>query len=105
VSISEPARASVTRLAVRLGLALEREEAGNRVARLDPTDVGARLAGLGLITLSAERYAMYYRHEPGAVFRLLSRPRVLPWAVNGWRLANAIAGRAGNKLALSSRRD
>ena len=34
VVVTEPARASITRLAVRLGLALETEEAGNRVARV-----------------------------------------------------------------------
>ena len=35
VCVSEPARAGITALAVRAGLALEREEAGNRVGRLD----------------------------------------------------------------------
>lgn len=34
VSVTEPAQAAATRLAVRFGLALEREDAGNRVARV-----------------------------------------------------------------------
>ena len=48
VSITEPARAALTRAAVRGGLALEREDAGNRVARLDPCRGGRVLARAGL---------------------------------------------------------
>jgi hypothetical protein len=48
----------------------------------------------------AERYGMLYRHEPGALSRALSREHVLPLAVGGLRLANAVAGRFGNKLAV-----
>ena len=74
VSVTEPARALATSAAVRAGIALEREEAGNRVVRLDPGDVAGALRAVGFRSLSARRYAMYYRHEPGSVFRLLSRP-------------------------------
>jgi hypothetical protein len=47
--------------------ALEREEAGNLVVRLDPGDVADVLRAGGFRALSARRYAMYYRHEPGSV--------------------------------------
>jgi SAM-dependent methyltransferase/uncharacterized protein YbaR (Trm112 family) len=103
VSITEPADAAITRLAVRLGLALAREEAGNRVARLRPRDVIAALAGAGF-EAHARRYAMYYRHTPGAAMRVLSSPALLPAARVAVRAADAVIGPAGNKLVVTGRR-
>lgn len=104
VVISEPARASITRLAIRLGLALETEGAGNRVARMDPSEVRNFLEARGYVVLRAERYAMYYPHHPGAVFKLLSRPLVFPIVRLGWRLGNALLGRWGNKMVVVAQR-
>ncbi len=105
VVVTEPARASITRLAIRLGLALETEEAGNRVARMEPAKVVAFLETRGFAVLRAERYAMYYPHHPGAVFRLLSRPVFFPMVRAGWRLANALLGQFGNKMVVVAERD
>jgi ubiquinone/menaquinone biosynthesis C-methylase UbiE/uncharacterized protein YbaR (Trm112 family) len=102
VCVNEPARAAITRLAVRLGLALEREESGNRVARLTLDEIFDELAARGFLPARAERYAMYYRHEPGPAIRLLSMPALLPLAKGGFRLANFVAGRFGNKLAVQA---
>ena len=95
VCVSEPARAWITAVAVRAGLALEREEAGNRVGRLDAEAVEAELRKEGFRILESQRYGMYYRHEPGRLVRLLSyrglcsrsrRPR------SGWRtLSQAVS--------------
>ncbi len=104
VSITEPARALGTRLAVKLRIALDREESGNVVARLRPEDVCAELEKAGLRTLACGRYVMYYRHEPGRVFRLLSRRGVFPLARTSWRLGNALIGRWGNKMTVVARR-
>ena len=104
VLVTEPARASITRLATRLGLALETEEAGNRVARMMPLEVAAFLEVRGYAVLRAERYVMYYRHHPGAVFNFLSRPLVYPIARVGWRVANAMLGRFGNKMVVVAER-
>ena len=104
VAVTEPARAAATRVAIRLGLALDREPAGNRVVRFDPVDVVDRLDRHGFDAMRARRYAMYYRHEPGRVTTLLSRPRVLPFAVAGCRLVDAVLGRVGNKLVVVSER-
>ncbi|MGA3056502.1 MAG: glycosyltransferase [Candidatus Limnocylindrales bacterium] len=104
VVITEPARASVTRLAIRLGLALEREDAGNRVIRLEPSEVAAYLEARGFVVLRAERYAMYYSHRPGTIFRLLSRPVVFMVVRAGWRAANALLGRFGNKMVVVAER-
>ncbi len=100
VVVTEPAQASLTRVAIRLGLALETEESGNRVARLDPAVVASYLAELGFVPLRAERYAMYYPHRPGAIFRLMSRPYLFPLARAGWRAANGLLGRFGNKMVV-----
>jgi SAM-dependent methyltransferase len=102
VSVTEPARAGLTRAAVRVGLALEREDAGNRVARLDPDEVAVFLRERGFEVVRAERYGMLYRHHPGASSRFLSRPRVLPVAVGSLRVANAVAGSLGNKMTVQA---
>lgn len=104
VSITEPARAAGTQLAVRLGLALNKEESGNVVARLRPKDVSVQLAKAGLRTLSGGRYLMYYPHEPGRVFGLLSRPGLFALARTSWRAGNAVIGRFGNKMTVVAER-
>jgi SAM-dependent methyltransferase len=103
ISITEPARALATRAAVRLGLAREVEEAGNRVARLEAGATAAELERLDF-RVSVERYAMYYRHEPGRVERALSVRSVRPPVALAWRLGNAVIGRQGNKLAIRGHR-
>ena len=100
VCIIEPARAAATAIGVRLGLAFDREDAGNRVARLDPAAVASALRAAGFRVVRAERYAMYYHHVPGRLTEFLSRRLLLEGTVLGWRLANRIVGRAGNKLTI-----
>jgi SAM-dependent methyltransferase len=105
VSITEPADAAVTRLAVKLGLSLEREEAGNRVARLTLEEIESALRTAGFGTLRGERYGMYYKHEPGAVFKRLSLPPVLPLVKGAYWAVNAVAGGLGNKLTVQALRE
>jgi ubiquinone/menaquinone biosynthesis C-methylase UbiE len=100
VCINEPAQATATAIAVRLGLALDREEAGNRVARLETAATRSALESTGFRVVRADRYAMYYRHHPGRLMALLSRRPLLPLVIGWWRLANRIAGRFGNKLTV-----
>jgi ubiquinone/menaquinone biosynthesis C-methylase UbiE len=104
VSVNEPARASATRTAVRLGLSVEHEEAGNRVARMSMPEIEEVLRGAGFEIGRAERYAMLYRHEPGGPTRLLSRPSVSGIARGAWRAGNAVIGRFGNKLTVQALR-
>jgi uncharacterized protein YbaR (Trm112 family) len=104
ISITEPARATITRLAVRWGMALAREESGNLVARLHPSDVRARLNTAGFSVIRSQRYAMFYRHHPGRLFALFSQPRLLAATVRSWRAANFVFGRVGNKLAILAER-
>ncbi len=103
VSINEPAEAFVTALAVRLGVALEREDAGNRVARLRPEAVARELEAAGF-EARARRYLMYYKHEPGAAMRLASRPIVGAAYRSAVTAADRAFGRWGNKLQVTATR-
>lgn len=104
VSITEPARAAATQIAVRLGIALDREESGNVVARLEPALVEHYLRETGFRVVRSQRYAMYYRHFPGRIFEALSRPGLYGLATTCWRVANVALGRVGNKLAVVAER-
>ena len=105
VSITEPARAAVTAAAVRVGLALEQEEAGNRVVRLTLDRDLAELERHGFRVVAAERYAMYYRHQPGRAARWLSVPGAFELATLGLTTLNRSAGALGNKLAVQAVKD
>ncbi|MBA3366294.1 MAG: methyltransferase domain-containing protein [Actinobacteria bacterium] len=102
VSVTEPALAAATALAVRAGLALEQEEAGNRVARLTLEEVARGLEGRGFRVVTARRYAMFYRHRAGPVARLLSKPPLFPAARAGYLALDAAIARLGNKLVVQA---
>ena len=106
ISVTEPAAAAATRVAIRLGVAQEIEESGNRVTRLRREELTRELRERGFAVVGEDRYAMYYRHAPGAAERALSWPplflatRALLW------LLNLLLGRFGNKLSVRAvRRD
>jgi SAM-dependent methyltransferase len=103
VSVNEPAAAFATALAVRAGLALDREDAGNRVGRLRPGEVARELAAAGF-DARAERYLMYYRHDPGALLAAASRLVTRPVYRAAVRAADAALGRWGNKLNVTALR-
>ncbi len=103
ISINEPAEALGTAVAVKLGMALEREDAGNRVARLRPDAVARELARAGF-DARAERYLMYYKHEPGAAMAFASRPLVRDVYRGVVTAADRAFGRWGNKLQVTATR-
>ena len=105
VSVNEPARAALTAAAVRAGLALEREEPGNRVWRLSLGEVSSLLEARGFRVVQAERYAMVYRHRPGTVSRVLSGARAWPIASRALRVLDPIGARIGNKLTVQAVRE
>lgn len=102
ISVNEPARAAITAAAVRVGLALDREEAGNPVARVTPTEISDVLEPRGFRAIHAQRYGVYYKHTPGLVMRALSNPIAFPIVTAGIRSINAFAGRFGNKLTVQA---
>ena len=101
VSVNEPAAAALTRAAVRLGLAQDREEAGNPVRRLRPAEAAGVLAASGF-DVRAERYLAYYGHEPRRGMRLASRPGAYAAFRLAMAAADLAAGHLGNKLCLTA---
>ncbi len=102
VSVNEPARAGLTDAAVRVGLAFEWEEAGNRIARMDPDAITGRLGSRGFRTVDSQRYGMYHGHVAGRIARGLSRERLVGPSTTALREVNRIAGALGNKLAVKA---
>lgn len=102
VSVNEPARAAATRAAIRIGLSVETEEAGNRVERVDPDSVVLALEQDGFSVVRCERYAMVYRHEPGRAARVLSLPPLRAPTRATLALFNRLLGRLGNKLTVQA---
>jgi SAM-dependent methyltransferase len=103
VSLTEPADGLVPRLAVRLGLGLEHEPAGNRVARLDRGRVAEALRSHGLAVTRARRYLIYYRHRPGQIMELLSHPMLMALVRTALSVLNATLGRHhGNRLTVQA---
>lgn len=105
VSITEPTDATVTRAATRVRLAKKIEEAGNPVERLDIAALRSRLEAADFRVVHSSRYAMFYRHRPGAVSRALSVLGVEWMAKLGFLGANGLIGRAGNKLTIQAIRE
>ena len=103
VSVNEPADALATQLAVRLGISTNQEGAGNRVARLRTEDVRRALGAAGF-DVSAQRYVMYYQHEPGSAMRLFSQPVIHHLFRLAATLINVAIGRWGNKLQITGLR-
>ena len=107
ICVTEPVDAFVTGIAVRFGLADAVEEAGNRVRRLRVEEVAAAIEAAGFSVLVAERYGMRYRHQPGWLVRLASRPRVNGLLTRLGLLGGKprIGSRIGNKLAIQAIRE
>jgi len=104
VLILDPARAALTRLAVRVGIAVDVEEAGNEVKRLVPRRIAEILQAQGFRRVRWERTLMYYPHRPPAFFRRFDHFLLFaPFAVS-FAIVNLIVGRWGNKLALCATR-
>lgn len=100
VSINEPVRALVTKIAIWAGIASEHEEPGTKVERLDPDLVQFHLRQAGLTVVGADRYAMFYRHAPGPAMHHLSRSRLLPVTRGAIDSFNHLLGGVSNKLAV-----
>ena len=103
VLILDPARAALTKLAVRLGIAVEVEDAGNPVKRLDPKAVGTILRGEGFDRIAFRRTLMYYPHEPYGWFEWFDNPLLFFLFSAAFRGVNLALGRWGNKLSLAAR--
>lgn len=104
ISVSEPAAAGATRIAVSLGLAEREEEAGNEIHRFDVSEIETSLRASGFEVVGADRYALLYRHHPGRLSRLLSGRLALPVTRAMLLGFNRYFGAVGNKLSVRARR-
>jgi SAM-dependent methyltransferase len=104
VLILEPARAALTRVAVRLRLASDVEEAGNVVQRLVPREVAACLREQGFAHVGWRRTLMYYPHRPSRAWHWFDQRGRFALVRILFGGANRIVGRWGNKLALGAMR-
>jgi uncharacterized protein YbaR (Trm112 family) len=104
VSITEPVDALPTRAAVAAGAATDVGDSGDVVRRVCPKAIAARLRDAGFSHVETQRYAMYYRHEPGPLVRLASGRLVYGWARRAVQLASWALGPIGNKCAVRARR-
>ena len=102
VSVNEPANAAVTAVAVRLGLSDRVEEAGNRVARVEPDLIIRELETRGFRIANLRRYPMLYRHEPKFAVRTLSKPALLPFGQAAMKVLERVGRRFGNKLTVKA---
>jgi SAM-dependent methyltransferase len=102
VSITEPAQAVATRMAVAAGVAEDVEEAGNQVRRFTTAELRSWLDSAGFEVVQANRYPMFYRHQPGAPSRLLSLPLLFPIARLGLRGAMRALSLMGNKMTVQA---
>jgi SAM-dependent methyltransferase len=105
ISITEPADALATKFALRLGVALEREEAGNRVVRFNVNDLVKALSSYGFRVVDAHRYAIYHKHEPRRWLTLLSHRPLFDVTVGATRTFNRFVGGIGNRLTIQAVRD
>jgi SAM-dependent methyltransferase len=104
VLILEPARATLTRLAVHLGIAVDVEEAGNAVQRLVPRKIARILRDLGYSEIRWKRTLMYYPHRPSAWFRWFDHSLLFALFRLLFAVVDLGLGRWGNKLALGAMR-
>jgi SAM-dependent methyltransferase len=102
VSVTEPARSLATRIAVRAGIALDVEEAGNPVFRLTLEEIVEELRTHGFQPVRPHRYGMFYRHRPGVAVRALSKPGLARASMGALRAVNGPLGRFGNKLTVQA---
>jgi len=104
VLILDPAQAALTKLAVKLGIAVDVEEAGNPVKRLAPKAVAAILRREGFERIAVRRTLMYYPHEPYRWFASFDNPVLFQLFRALFGGTNLILGRWGNKLSLGATR-
>ena len=102
--VMEPAHATLTRLAVALGLAAEVEPAGNVVRRLSAACCRARIQARGWRHVRSARDLVYYQPWTFGSYRLANRTPIFAAFVLIYRLLNLAVGRWGNSLKVVARR-
>ena len=100
ILFTEPADAFVTRIAVKLGIASDFEEAENFVYRFSTTKLKVLFSRLGLNHMRFKRYGMWYSHYPPRWFRVFESTFMYILFKIFFFLGNVILSQFGNKLAV-----
>lgn len=98
VVIAEPADAALTRLAVRLGISGEYEEAGNFVYRLDPDRLAQIFAAAGVQRWAMRRDLVYYQPWTFRFYRWFDSTPMFRLFQIAFLAGNVLFGRWGNSL-------
>src|SRR2546427_12153783 len=98
VVIAEPADAALTRLAIKLGISGEYEEAGNYVYRLRKEKLIEVFRDCGLRRWRFRRNLIYYQPWTFRAYRWCDSPPLFWLFRAGFHLANLLLGRWGNSL-------
>ncbi len=98
VVIAEPADAALTRLAVRLGISGEYEEAGNYVYRLRQEKLTEVFREYGCQSWRFQRNLIYYQPWTFRLYRLFEKPPLFWLFRAGFYFFNLLLGRWGNSL-------
>jgi ubiquinone/menaquinone biosynthesis C-methylase UbiE len=104
VIVIEPARSWLTQQAVRVGFALDFEEAGNVVYRFEGSEVVDVLKNSGFESCGARQYLLYYRHEPFQWARWVEKTPILYAIKAVFQVASFLTPNLGNKLCVVGRR-
>lgn len=105
IFFTEPANAFITRIAVKLGLAGDYEEAGNFVYRFHPQQLKKLFNALGLKHPKFKRYGMWYPHQPPKWFGWFDNAILFTIFKIIFFTGNFLLGRWGNKLAVVAWKD
>jgi ubiquinone/menaquinone biosynthesis C-methylase UbiE len=105
VVIVEPQDAPLVRLAVRLGISGDWEDAGNFVYRLRGPQLARFLADLGFPRVSWVSHLIYYQPWTFGLYAKLSREPFFSMFKMAFSLINALVGRWGNSLKFTAWRD
>jgi len=98
IFFTEPADAFITRIAVKLKLSADYEDAGNFVFRLHPRKLKGIFDEIGLKHSRFKRYGMWYSHHPPWWFRLFENRVLFGIFKLFFSAGNELFGRFGNKL-------
>ena len=105
VVIAEPADGALTRLAIKLGIAGEYEEAGNYVYRLRPEKLIEVFRECGLRKWRFRRNLIYYQPWTFRLYRLFEKAPFFWLFRAAFWISNLLLGRWGNSLRVVAWKD
>ena len=101
ILLIQPSNSAITRLAVKFGISLKIEEAGNYLYRLSKTELRSLFESLGMHFSVFKRNFMYYHHKPTKVYYLFEKSIFLTLFTFFFHLLNFLLGQFGTLYTIS----